>query len=179
MYVYVHDFRCMCTHVGVETRSSPFWVTSSTASLSFTFVLFSCLLGCFGGGGWAFLCWRKDLLLNLNIVPGWLTGPWASGIFLYLSLHLPLCTGVTDVCCCTSVHYVDSGDLNPSLLHLRCGHFTSWATSPALFSAFCFLCMHGFVPHSCFRRLFCSTLYSWPSPAWIPQSWFNLYSSIS
>lgn len=21
MYVYAHDFRCMCTHVGVETRS--------------------------------------------------------------------------------------------------------------------------------------------------------------
>lgn len=46
MYVYVHDFRCMCTHVGVETRSA-FRVTSSIASLSFAFVLFSCLLGCF------------------------------------------------------------------------------------------------------------------------------------
>lgn len=110
---------------------------------------FSCLvgwlLGCFvawlfGGRGWVFLCWRKDLLLNLNILPGWLAGPWASGIFLYLSLHLPLCTGVTDVCCCTSVHYVDSGDLNPGLLHLRCGHFTNWAASPALFSV-SFACM--------------------------------------
>lgn len=25
---------------------------------------------------------------------------------------------------------------------------------------FCFLCMHGFMPHNCFGRLFCLTLYS-------------------
>lgn len=160
--MHVHTCRCG------DQKSRFGWLPQLLLYLLLLFgfsCFFGCLLGYLGEEGWVFLCWRKDLLLNLNILPGWLTGPWASGIFLHLSLHLPLCTEVTDVCCCTSVHYVDSGDLNPGLLTLalRALYQLSRLSGPV----FCFFCMRGFVPHNCFGRLFCSTLYSWQSPAWI------------
>lgn len=132
-----------------------------------------CCLAVLGEGG---LCWRKDLLLNLNILPGWLTGPWASGIFLYLSLHLPLCTGVTDVCCCTSVHYVDSGDLNPGLLHLHCRHFTNWAASLALFSV-SFACVVSCLITALVGSFAQYCIADCHQHEYL-QPWLNLYSSI-
>lgn len=169
--MHVHTCRCG------DQKSRFGWLPQLLLCLLLLFCFscfFGCLLGYLGKEGWVFLCWRKDLLLNLNILPGWLTGPWASGIFLHLSLHLPLCTEVTDVCCCTSVHYVDSGDLNPGLLTLalRALYQLSRLSGPV----FCFLCMRGFVPHNCFGRLFCSTLYSWQYE--YLQPWLNLYSPI-